>query len=63
MWQKQELCVVKFGKVPIFPFNIFLDPTYHWTKVGNEKQLFNQLEEKSSSNNLKCWILKRNEKC
>jgi len=35
MWQKQEQCVVKSSKALIFPFNIFLDPKYHWIKVGN----------------------------
>jgi hypothetical protein len=39
MQQKQEQCVVKYGKAPIFAFNIFLDPTYHGIKVGNDETM------------------------
>jgi hypothetical protein len=37
---KQEQHVVEFGKVLVVSFNIFLDPRYHWIKVGSNEVTF-----------------------
>jgi hypothetical protein len=38
--------VVKYSKVLVISFNIFLDPKYHWIKVVNDEAFLRSLSIK-----------------